>query len=322
MAIAVLVWAVAAVPAALALGGDIDVLLFTLQGLVLVGAAVVLVSQHQEAVGHVIGRVAKRSLRVRLGLAYPLARRFRTSMTLGMFALVVFILVMVSVFAAMFSGQLGSFTRDASGGYNVVVDSNPSNPVPFDALAREPGVRAVAPLVTTIVDVTGAPGLTDPRPWEATGYDGRFVDHGPPALDDRGTAPTDADAYRNVLANPDLAIIDKFFLAGRGGPPRQSVDIGDTFTVVDTVGGIAPHLHGRGDRAERLRAERRAHRVAGDACARGRPCRTEPRVRRRRRTLPRSPTGSRAASCRTAGRPRRCVTWSRCSWPTSSNSSC
>ena len=107
-AAAVLVWAVAAVPVALALGGSIDVLLFVLQGLVLVGAAVVLVSQHQELIGHAVGRVAKRSLRVRLGLAYPLARRFRTSMTLGMFALVVFILVMVSVFSAMFASQLNS----------------------------------------------------------------------------------------------------------------------------------------------------------------------------------------------------------------------
>ena len=67
--------------------------LFVAQGLVLVGAAVVLVSQHQNAIGHAVGRVAGRSLPVRLGLAYPLARRFRTSMTLGMFALVVFILV-------------------------------------------------------------------------------------------------------------------------------------------------------------------------------------------------------------------------------------
>ncbi len=236
-AAAVLVWAVAAVPIALALGGDIDVFLFVLQGLVLVGAAVVLVAQHQEAIGHLIGRAAKRSLRVRLGLAYPLARRFRTSMTLGMFALVVFILVMVSVFAAMFSGQLGHFTNDVSGGYNVVVESNPSNPVAFDALAREPGVRAVAPLVTTPIDVTNAPGLTETRPWEASAFDSVFVDHGPPALDDRGTAPSDAAAYRAVLANPDLAIIDKFFLAGRGGPPRQNVDIGDRFTIADPIGG-------------------------------------------------------------------------------------
>ena len=137
----------------------LDVLLFVVQGLVLVGAAVVLTAQHQQAIGRAIGRMAKRSLAVRLGLAYPLARRFRTSMTLGMFALVVFILVMVSVFASMFSGQIGEFTRDASGGFNVVVQSNPSNPVAFDTIAREVGVRAVAPLTTVNVQITAAPGL-------------------------------------------------------------------------------------------------------------------------------------------------------------------
>ena len=90
-------------------------------------------------------------------------------MTLGMFALVVFILVYVSVFAAMFAGQLGQFTRDASGGFNVVVDSNPSNPVAFDALAREPGVRAVAPLVTLIVDSHRGARPHRSRGWSGTG---------------------------------------------------------------------------------------------------------------------------------------------------------
>ncbi len=104
---AVLIWAVVCVPLAIALNMSFDVLVFVVQGLVLVGAAVVLTAQHQQAIGHGIGRAAKRSLAVRLGLAYPLARRFRTSMTLGMFALVVFILVLVSVFASMFAGQVG-----------------------------------------------------------------------------------------------------------------------------------------------------------------------------------------------------------------------
>ncbi|HWS45258.1 MAG TPA: FtsX-like permease family protein, partial [Acidimicrobiia bacterium] len=237
VAAAVLVWAVAAVPVALALDANIDVMLFVVQGLVLVGAAVVLVAQHQEAIGHAIGAVAKRSLRVRLGLAYPLARRFRTSMTLGMFALVVFILVMVSDFSAMFSSQLGSFTRDASGGFNVVAESNPTNPVPFATLARGADVRFVAPISTVVTQVVQAPGLTDTREWPITGYDSRFVDHGAPALDDHGAYPSDAAAYRALLTNPSLAIVDKFFLAGRAGPPRTNVKIGDRFTVQDPVTG-------------------------------------------------------------------------------------
>ena len=234
---AVLVWAVAAVPVAIALDVNVDVLLFVVQGLVLVGAAVVLVSQHQHAIGHAVGRVAPRSLRVRLGLAYPLARRFRTSMTLGMFALVVFILVLVSVFATMFSSQVGSFTRDASGGFNVVVESNPTNPVPFAALVHDPDVRTLAPLSTVAAQIVKAPGLTDTREWAMTGYDDRFVEHGPTKLDDRGSYPTDAAAYRAVMSTPGLALVEKDFLAQGGGPPNAKVKIGDQFTVADPVTG-------------------------------------------------------------------------------------
>jgi putative ABC transport system permease protein len=172
-----------------------------------------------------------------LGLAYPLARKFRTAMTLGMFALVVFILVMVSVFSAMFSGQLNSFTREASGGFNVVVDSNASNPAPLDVVAREPGVRAVAPLSKGVVDIVEAPGLTESRMLEASGFDAAFIDHVAPVLDDRGTYPSDDAVYRAVLADPNLAIIENFFLASRGGPPAESVEVGDRFTVSDPVGG-------------------------------------------------------------------------------------
>jgi putative ABC transport system permease protein len=237
VATATIGWAVAAVPIVIALGGDIDVLLFVVQGLVLVGAAVVLVAQHQHGIGVLIGRFAKKSLRVRLGLAYPLARKFRTSMTLGMFALVVFILVMVSVFAAMFSSQVGSFTRDTSGGFNVVVDSNPSNPVDLKALARRDDVRFVAPLATVPIEVTQAPGLTEQRAWNASGFDHAFVDHGPPALDDPGAHRSDVAAYQAVLNDPNLAIVDQFFLAGRAGPPEQSVDVGDHFTAADPLSG-------------------------------------------------------------------------------------
>src|SRR5205823_8341645 len=130
--------------------------------------------------------IANRSLHVRLGLAYPLARRFRTAMTLGMFALVVFILVYVSVIGSMFAGQLDQFTRDSSGGFNVIVSSNPSDPVALARVARLPGVRAVAPLDALDLLVTGAPGLKHPRQWSGTGFDQSFVRNRPPTLHDRG----------------------------------------------------------------------------------------------------------------------------------------
>jgi putative ABC transport system permease protein len=229
----VLVWCVAAVPISLALGGDVDVLLFVIQGLLLVGAAVVIVAQHQSAIGHALGRFAPRSLRVRLGLAYPLARRFRTSMTLGMFALVVFILVLVSVFSAMFASQVNRFTADAAGGFNVVVESNPSNPLDFTKLATETGVRALAPLASAPVRVIDGPNLESSEQWPLSGFGKDFVDRGPPVLEDRGTYPNDEAVYREVLDDPNLAIVDEFFLVRGAGPPDQAIEIGDKFTVED-----------------------------------------------------------------------------------------
>ena len=237
LAAVVLLWGVVAVPIALALHSSVGVFLFVAQGLMLVGAAVVLVSQQQGAIGHAVGRLTNRSLQVRLGLAYPLARRFRTSMTLGMFALVVFILVYVSVIGAMFAGQLGQFTRDASGGFNVMISSNPSDPVPFSKLASTPGVRAVAPLVALDLQVVRAPGLQQTRVWSGTAFDGSLLQHGPPALDDHGAYASDRAAYAAVLSNPRLAIVDKFFLSNGNGPPAQKVAIGDQFTVRDLAGG-------------------------------------------------------------------------------------
>jgi putative ABC transport system permease protein len=237
LAVVVLLWGVIAVPIALALHSSVGVFLFVAQGLMLVGAAVVLVSQQQGAIGHAVGRLAKRSFQVRLGLAYPLARRFRTAMTLGMFALVVFILVYVSVIGSMFAGQLGQFSRDASGGFNVLIKSNPSDPVPFASLSRETGVHAVAPLVALDLEVVRAPGLTRPVEWSGSAFDAALVQHGPPALDDHGKYLSDRAAYAAVLANPSLAIVDKFFLASGNGPPAQQISIGDRFTVRDIVSG-------------------------------------------------------------------------------------
>ena len=237
LAVVVLLWGVIAVPIALALQSSVGVFLFVAQGLMLVGAAVVLVSQQQSAIGHAVGRLTKRSLQVRLGLAYPLARRFRTSMTLGMFALVVFILVYVSVIGSMFAGQLGQFTRDASGGFNVLITSNPSSPVPFARLARTDGVSKVAPLVSLDLQIVRAPGLTRPREWSGTAFDQSLVSGGPPALDDHGSYASDAAAYSAVLHDPNLVIVDKFFLASGNGPPAQQIAIGDHFTVRDLAGG-------------------------------------------------------------------------------------
>jgi putative ABC transport system permease protein len=87
-----------------------------------------------------------RSLAARLGLAYPLARRFRTAMTLAMFAVIVLTLVYMSEISFMFRGRTDDIAQNLSGGFGVELVSNPNDPVTASELESLPGVTRVAPL--------------------------------------------------------------------------------------------------------------------------------------------------------------------------------
>lgn len=232
----VLVWGAAAIPTAVALGSEIEIMMFFAQGVVLTGAAVGLVTWHQGGLGHALSRLAGGSLPVRLGLAYPLARRFRTAMTLAMFSIVMFVLVYVTAMSNMFSGQVESFTERISGAFNSIVTSSPANPIDINALRSEDGVSAVAPLVTLDAQIT-ARGDPEPTPWLMSGFNKSFIENGPPTLADRGSYASDEAAYRAVLEDPTLAIVDRFFIAGKVGPPRNPIAIGDRFELRDPLSG-------------------------------------------------------------------------------------
>lgn len=222
--------------------GNATLTLFVAQGVVLTGSAVALVSVNQETIGAVVRRIGggSRSLALRLGLAYPLARRFRTGMTLAMYTLVIFTLTFITVFSHIVQSQVRTFARDAAGGFDIIVTSNANNPVDPGAIGSRRGVTGVAPLRTTFVEFTTPPqrrGQEEQiRGGALSAFDERFVQIGAPALGDKlAEYSTDADAYRAVLQNPGLIVINPFFLQGRrAGPPTRVVDVGDTITITDT----------------------------------------------------------------------------------------
>ena len=222
-------------------GGDIFV--FVLQGILLNVSGVVLLSQTQENLEAVLHRFAAGSLALRLGLAYPLARRVRTGLTLGMFSLVVFTMVFIAVLAGIFGGQVENTARREGGGYDILVDSSTSNPPPPAAVERVEGVAAVAPLHfgTALFEIPGAPASAtggEPTYWTVTGIGEEFVDGGPPALEERGPGlSTDAQAWRALLDDPGAVIVPEFFFAEGGGPQGKVVEIGDELAVTNPLTG-------------------------------------------------------------------------------------
>jgi putative ABC transport system permease protein len=205
------------------------------QGVSLTAAAVTLVATQQELIGRLVYRLFPGRLALRLGLAYPLARRSRTGLTVAMYALVVFILTFVTTLSSMIGGQVDSATTKVAGGYAVAVSSSPGNPVPPRELAALPGVTGVAPLSTITAEFTPG-GKGRATPWRLTAFDRRFIARGR-VLQDRGSYPSDRAAWEAVLRNPGLMIVDESFLTTGGGPGTALPEVGDRYTLANPFTG-------------------------------------------------------------------------------------
>ncbi len=219
-----------------------EVPVFALQGVILVSAAVAVLVVNLETIGRVIRTLGggASAMSLRLGLAYPLARRFRAGAILAMYAMVVFILTFIVVLGSLFSSQADRFTRDSAGEFQLQVKSNDTNPVPPAEVRAIPGVEAVSEIAVTSVqfDVPGfSEGFED---WPVGGFDRVLAERGPPGLGewDEARHPNEADVWKEVAQDPNLIIINEFFLqTGGGGPPQPVADPGSTLTMRDPQSG-------------------------------------------------------------------------------------
>jgi putative ABC transport system permease protein len=236
----VLAWGLAVYPLFPDIMGGSDMLIFVVQGVVLTVGAVSLASSLDRVWTFAVERLGRggRGLAPRLGIAYPLARRFRTSMLLGMFSLVVFTVTILTSFSVALASNTDVTVERVAAGFDVLVDTNPTNPIEAEALASRDDVVAVAGLTRGLANF-GAAHLDGTPEWEISGFDLDLLRRGTPGLFRRGEAyASDADVYLAVLNDPSLAIVPENFLVA--GVDVAVLDVGDTFTVIEPGSG-RPH---------------------------------------------------------------------------------
>ena len=208
-----------------------DVFAFVLQGVLLTFCAVVLLTQLQETIAGIFTRIAGRNLPLRLSLAYPLARRVRTGLTLGMFALVIFTMTFIAVLSNVFGGQVETATAK-EGKFDLLATANGTNPPQPRDIASVSGVAGVATLFHGVA-LFESDAFPEPQSWPASGVDETFVEGGPPILSDRlPELDSDADAWRMILEDSSTMLVPVFFLQG-GGPGAGAVKLGDVVPTID-----------------------------------------------------------------------------------------
>jgi putative ABC transport system permease protein len=246
--LAVLGWGLAANTLRPKVFDDGSTATFVVLGTVLVFSAVVLVSQNQELLTRplrpLVARPSLAGLATRLGVAYPVARRFRTGAILIMYGLVVFTLVLITVLGSIIQNTVGNQVANASGGFALRADFNPSAPVADPTAAFRGGrfagrVAAVAPLSAAKAKVTdlGRLGATDVV---AVGATPAITQGGLFPLEERMAGLGDDRAvWRKVLTDPRYVIADRYLRQDQAGPSSIDYHPGDTLTLTDPRSGRA-----------------------------------------------------------------------------------
>ena len=241
-AAAILLWGLTANLVRPHLFDDSSSTTYIVLGAMLTFSAVFILSENQNLVLWPLRRLMDRpsasGLAIRLAVAYPLARKFRTGATLVMYSIVVFTIVLIAQISAVIDASVNSSIAKATAGYSVRVDYNPNAPVPDPTRTLRAGplatqIQAVAPL--TVITA----GATDPG--RRTTSQLRSVVVGLPAqamatgfkLDARMPGKVDDKAVWSLVARDGRYVVLDNFFGSTGGPPGQAYKPGDTFWLTD-----------------------------------------------------------------------------------------
>ena len=193
--------------------------MFFVSGIMMVAAATLAIIWNAELLTSLVsflGRAFSRWLpAVKTAVAYPTASKGRTGMTIAMFSLIIFSLVMMSTINANLV-QLFT-TADAGAGYDIQATQAPNNPIDnFRQTLQQKGVDASKIAAVGQVDVIDSPssevrmaGAADWKNYPINGLDTEFINNASAPLQTRATGyATDQDVWNAIRDNPNLAVVD------------------------------------------------------------------------------------------------------------------
>ena len=229
---------------------------FIIMGLFLVAAGVLLLT----SLAPLVTRFASRLLAPLSGriasvlptsLAYPMATPFRTAMTMGMFSLVIFAVVILSGYSALFGNYLDDLSEEAGGDYEIIafssseLDPDVSNWDLGDANVSD--FDSIATIQSSVVKAQRTDATGEQLNVGLRGFDSNFTEHGGLGLQDwaKELGETEAEAWAAVLADETLVIVDSSFMPHPEGgidlPPTLGITIGSSILISDPTNSGVNH---------------------------------------------------------------------------------
>jgi len=195
-------------------------------------------------------------------ISYPMASKMKTGMTLGMFALIIFTVTVIAMFASIQNSQSDAMLIEQSGGYDILGSTNPRTP--FENLSKDTlpsdlrnvDIKQLETITTSFVtvqeyDITRSegndfmvPGTMEVEQYQLLGVSETFLSNNGFTLIERDDRyENDRKAWEALSENSSYCIIDGTKLGYMEGDvdPTETIEIvgayvGGTITITD-IGG-------------------------------------------------------------------------------------
>ncbi|MEZ4522192.1 MAG: FtsX-like permease family protein [Thermomicrobiales bacterium] len=225
------------------LEGDFE--MFFISGIMMVTFATLLVLWNADIAVWIAAQLGRAFSRwvpaVKTAVAYPLASKTKTGLTLAMFSLIVFSLVTMATLNANFVELFT--TENATGGWDIQVVTNPSNPVGDieDALANTDvdtsDIQAIGNVNQIVYDNSQVRRLGTEN-WKRTplnGVDQAYAENTVMPIEYRAPGYDSDEAVWEAIANdPTVAVIDTFSVGGGFGSSDEQFFVPLSATDSDT----------------------------------------------------------------------------------------
>jgi hypothetical protein len=205
-----------------------------------------------------LGRGKSTRAVLKTAISYPMDNKFKTGMTLGMFAIIIFMVTVIAMFASMLDSQSNAMLTEQSGGYDIMGNTNPRTPfenLSIDTLPsefQEYDIKQLETINSAVVTVLaydqtkseigdfGAPLPMEVEQYQLLGVSKTFLsNNGFTLMERHDDYKTDRAAWEALNENSSLCILDGSKLGYSDTPMSTEVEsayVGATITITD-IGG-------------------------------------------------------------------------------------
>ncbi len=231
------------------LKGNIE--MFIVAGVLLVAAGVILVMFNSDwiltGLVSAFGRNKSSMPVMRVAISYPLNKKFRTGLTLFIFALIMFTVIVISMMASFERESVTKTTEDYSGGFQIIgfsfrpIDqSNLTSHLDHLNQTFESGVVQRAEAATTASIKVVPPGSSSNESYSMVGLsDSMLMDNKLPLARRSASFATDLDAWHALMQpNSTYAIMDGTAIPISYGPSFGGfpISVGQSLEVISASG--------------------------------------------------------------------------------------